>query len=56
MNTKYLRINIIKNTCPKLMGLIGLTYESYREISGPETFSICLYFFYIEIEIGPRFS
>ncbi len=55
IDTKYFRLTLYINSCPSLHGSVGVYYDSYREIEGPETFDICLYFFGFTVELGPRF-
>ncbi len=56
MDFKYFRLTFWINGCPRLQGAIGIWYDSYREIKGPETLDISFYFFGLTIEIGPRLS
>ena len=54
-NGKYFRCSLYKNDCPSLQGMIGVYYDSYRNVNnGPETFEICFYFFAIEFEFGKK--
>ena len=58
INTKYIRVKVYKNDCPKLQGAVGLYYDSCRELDprGPETVELMFYFYTISIEIGPSFN
>lgn len=49
------RVRYTINDCPKELGTVGVSYDSYRHVNGPETVDLHFYFFSINFELGPKF-
>ena len=54
IQTKFFRADMWLNKWPRWQGSVGISYDSYRNLShkGPITFGISAYFFGIDLEFG----